>query len=371
MTRCVEGAAHGQRWIWGAPTYDQVRVAWEETRRAASTVAEFRKSDMTVAFPSGGRILYRSLDDPDNARGWSADGVAIDEAADVAEAAWYEVLRPMLMDTGGESWVCGTPKGQNWFWRECVQAQDRPDARFWNAPTLGVSITERGLVRAPHPLENPSIPFAEIVQLFRTLPERIFRQEVLSEFIEESGGVFRKVREAVDAGRTENEPPAGSGYVMGVDLARVEDFTVLTVLAPTGRQVYHERFNQISWERQIATVERVAKQYGARVLLDSTGVGDPIFEALRDRRLDVQGFTFTNQAKRELIDALALALEAGGLRLMDVPAQTSELLAYRYELTPARNVKMAAPAGMHDDCVIGLALAWWARSNADPELDFF
>ncbi len=49
--------------------------------------------------------------------GETADGVIIDECADVVEPAWYEVLRPMLVDTGGWLWAIGTPKGRNWSWR--------------------------------------------------------------------------------------------------------------------------------------------------------------------------------------------------------------------------------------------------------------
>ncbi len=368
MSICAEAAAARQAWLWGAPTYDQVRIAWEETQRAAASVAEFRKSEMTAAFPGGGQIRYRSLDDPDNARGWTADGVVVDEAADVPEAAWYEVLRPMLLDTGGESWCIGTPKGQNWFWRECVQAADRPDSRFWNAPTLGVEITGRGLERTPHPLENPNIAFEEIVSLFQTLPERAFRQEILAEFIEEAGGVFRGVRAAVDAGRSENgKPQAGRTYAAGVDLARVQDWTVLTVLDDRRRQVYHERFNQISWERQVARIVAAARYWNAGVWLDSTGLGDPIFEALRRADLRVSGYQFSNNSKEALIDALAMGIEQGQVRLMDIPAQTTELLAYQYELTPSRNVRMNAPEGMHDDCVIALALANWPLSRPRQE----
>src|SRR5262245_29897448 len=82
MSICVEAALQGQTWLWGAPTYDQVRIAWEETRRAAAGApadADFRKSEMTVQFRDRGRILFRSLDNPDNARGWTAHGVVIDE----------------------------------------------------------------------------------------------------------------------------------------------------------------------------------------------------------------------------------------------------------------------------------------------------
>jgi hypothetical protein len=117
-------------------------------------------------------------------------------------------------------------------------------------------------------------------------------------------------------------------------------------------------------------VVRVARKYSAQVWLDSTGVGDPIFEALRKEQLRVQGYQFTNNSKEALIDALALTLENHEIRLMDLPAQTAELSAYQYELTPSRNVRMNAPEGMHDDCVISLALANWGMGRK-PALTFY
>jgi phage FluMu gp28-like protein len=358
MAIAVEAATRGRSILWGAPTYDQVRVGWGETKRAATGVATFNQSAMTCTFPSGGTILYRSLDNPDHARGHTAGGIVIDESADVSEAAYHEVLRPMLIDTGGWLWAIGTPKGRNWFWREFVMAAERGDSAAWDAPTIGCEIRDDRLVRVPHPLENPEVPFAEIEHLHRTLPERVFRQEVLSEFIEESGGVFRGISECIDRGRVQpTEPSKDRKYCLGVDLARVEDFTVLTVLDDTGKQVYFERFNQISWERQVARIKAVSARYGGLVLLDSTGLGDPIFERLRKDGVKVIGFTFTNASKENLIDGLALRIEHGEVRLMDVPEQANELMAYEYEITPSRNVRMNAPEGMHDDCVIALALA--------------
>ena len=115
MAIAVEAANVGQHVIWGAPTYDQVRIGWTEAKRAAGTVAQFAQTRMIAEFPSGGRIIYRSLDDPDNARGHTADLVIVDEVGMVKPAAWYEVLRPMLMDTGGSAFLGGTPNGRNWF----------------------------------------------------------------------------------------------------------------------------------------------------------------------------------------------------------------------------------------------------------------
>ena len=68
MAIAVENAVKGKTIIWGAPTYDQVSVGFEETRKAAHSVVKFNQSRMEAHFPNGGRILYRSLDNPDNAR---------------------------------------------------------------------------------------------------------------------------------------------------------------------------------------------------------------------------------------------------------------------------------------------------------------
>jgi hypothetical protein len=290
----------------------------------------------------------RSADDPDSLRGEGLHFAVMDECAFIAESAWSEALRPALSDFRGGALFISTPKGMNWFWQHWLRGQDslaHPEWMSWQFPSVS----------------NPYLDAQEIEDARGGLPERVFQQEYLAEFLEDAGGVFRGVSGAVDKGRSESEPPReGESYVLGVDLARVQDWTVLVVLDSRRRQVYHERFNQISWERQVARIVDVTGRYNrARVLLDSTGVGDPIFEALRRQNINVQGYQFTNNSKEALIDALAMVIERGDVRLMDVPAQTAELLAYQYELTPSRNVRMNAPQGMHDDCVIALALANW------------
>lgn len=234
----------------------------------------------------------------------------------------------------------------NFFWQCFARGSDSKESDWtaWCKPTLA----------------NPYIDPAEIEAARVQLPERVFRQEYLAEFIEDAGGVFRRVREAIDRGRIQSDDVrANDYYSIGVDLARVEDFTVITVLDGNGRQAYHERFNLISWERQIEAIKKVAATYPGRVVIDSTGVGDPICEILRRSGVDLVTYHFTNQSKEAAVDRLALLLEQGRLRLMDLPTQTNELLAFEYELTPSRNVRMSAPEGMHDDCVIALSLASW------------
>jgi len=352
----IAPALEGRPTAWFSPTYKMLAEVWRDVKTITAPITKaVSVQEHRIELITGGIIDMWSLDTPDSTRGRKYARVIMDEAAMVhdLENAWQAVIRPTLTDLKGDMFMPSTPKGRNFFWRAFImgQSEDYPDWASWQMPTS----------------DNPYIDPEEIEAARLQLPDRVFRQEYLAEFIEDSGGVFRMVAEAVDVGRIANiEPTAGQQYYLGVDLARVEDFTVLAVLDNTGRQVYFERFNEISWERQIATIERVANKYQAHVLLDSTGVGDPIFEALRGKGISVEGYQFTNQSKERLINGLALSLENSELRLMDIPTQTNELMAYQYELTPSRNVRMNAPAGMHDDTVIALGLAAWARGNNCP-----
>ena len=352
INRMAATALAGQPVGWFAPTYKMLQEVWRESSNLLHSVASRSLvGEHRIELVTGGVVDMWSLDSPNTVRGRRYRRVILDEAAIVPdlEQAWNEAIRPTLTDMQGDAFFLSTPKGHNYFWRLFCRGEDPEyaDHISWSMPTTA----------------NPLIAAGEVEAARREMPDRSYRQEYLAEFIEDGGGVFRGVSEVVDGGRSDSDPPMpGADYMMGVDLARIEDFTVLCVLAANGRQVYHERFNQISWERQIQSVIRVAGQYRARVLVDSTGVGDPIFEALRRAGLNVSGYQFTSQSKEALIDALAMGIEQGGLRLMDVPAQTAELQAFQYELTPARHVRMGAPSGMHDDCVIALALANWGRS---------
>ncbi len=338
---------------WFAPTYKLLLEPWAEAQQVLSPmIKRANQTDRQIILENGGKLDFWTLEDKDAGRGRMYRRVIIDEAAKSRnlEEAWDKAIRPTLADYKGDAWFFSTPRGRDFFWKIYTFGDD-PTKTQWRSWTLPTSA-------------NPYIDKEEIDAAKEQLPDRVFKQEFLAEFLEDAGGVFRLVMDAVDRGRSANElPQGGRSYTLGVDLARVEDFTVLSVLDNTGKQVYHERFNQISWERQIAAIKAVSDRYQAVVYLDSTGVGDPIWERLRGV-CQAYSYQFTNSSKEKLIDHLAMQIEQCKIRLMDVPEQTNELLAYQYELTPSRNIRMNAPEGMHDDCVISLGLATWGATGA-------
>lgn len=360
MAIAVENALKGKQIIWGAPVFDQVRIGWKETQRAASQVATFNTSTMTAAFPNGGAIIYRSLDNPDNARGHTADGVVVDESADIDPAAWHEVLRPMLIDTNGWAWLIGTFKGLNWFGVEHSNALETPDSMAWQAPTLGCEIQGKDIVRKPHPLENPNIPFAEVQALWGTLPEAVFRQEILSEIVFGEGAVFRNITANLTKNPTQPADHRAHVVIAGVDWGAVSDFTAISVVCETcKRELELDRFNKIEWDFQRSRLLNLLNKWNVTfTLCEENSIGSPNLEALQKvSPRSIQGFMTTAQSKPPLIQSLALCLEQEEVKWLDIPVATRELESYEATRNSVTNrIQYSAPNGFHDDTVIARAL---------------
>jgi len=94
-------------------------------------------------------------------------------------------------------------------------------------------------------------------------------------------------------------------------------------------------------------------------VIDSTGVGDPVLEALQKRGGSYAGYKFTATSKQQLMERLAVAIQQRHVGFPD-GVIVSELEAYEYVYSRT-GVHYSAPEGLHDDCVCSLALAVWQR----------
>jgi hypothetical protein len=328
---------------------------------------------MTAYYPaSDGMIVYRSLDNPDNARGHTADGVVIDEIGYVKQESWYEVLRQMLMDTGGWMWGIGTPNGRNWFFREHRAALDREDSASWQVPTVGCEIVDNKLVRKVHPMENPFIAWDEIVNQFETLPLDIFKQEILAEFLEGEGAVFRNILACINA-PTNEDPVMHAGQrhrvVCGVDWGKQQDFTTISVGCATCKiELARDRFNKIDYHFQRDRLARLIKMWGVQqALIELNSVGEPNFEELQRSGLPVIAFTTTASTKPALIENLSLVLDKAEWQFQNDPIWTGELEAYERIVSPTTGrSSYSAPENLNDDTVLARALMVWAGRTGTP-----
>ena len=258
---------------WFSPTYKMLLEVWREAVRTFAPILSRRNiQERRLEFITGGLLEFWSLDNPDVARGRKYRRVIIDEAAMVPTLmdVWQYALRPTLADYQGDAWFLSTPKGRNGFWQMWQWGQDAamPEWASWQMPSS----------------VNPTLAPSELDEMRRTMPERTYQQEILASFVEDGGGVFRRVTEAATA-EPQDGKIGGRRYVMGVDLARHVDFTVIVVLDVTQvpyRMVYMDRFNQLSWTVQVQRIKAAARRFEVdQIVVDQTGVGDPVIEQLR------------------------------------------------------------------------------------------
>jgi hypothetical protein len=93
------------------------------------------------------------------------------------------------------------------------------------------------------------------------------------------------------------------------------------------------------------------------VIIDSTGVGDPIAEDLYMAGVPVRPFKFTTATKPPLVRKLQFAIENQQFTMPMIDVLYRELQMFSYTITPAGFVVYAAPNGHKDDSVFALALA--------------
>lgn len=310
-------------------------------------ITDKNKSEMRMVLFDILMVDFKSADSGDEGlRGAGLDILVVDEASRVSEVSWTNSLRPSLSDKLGVGMFISTPNGQNWFYNLYLKGQtDNADYQSWKFESR----------------DNPHFPASEWIEAQKDLPQDVFSQEYKADFLEESASVFRGIDKIKYTLQNELKVQKGYRYSIGVDLAKVTDFTVISVFDEyTNRQVEMDRFNEISWNIQKQRIFAMAQKYNnATVTIDATGLGDPIVEDLIKHKMNVDPFKFTNSSKKELIEKLIISIEQGLIQILDNKEQIAELRAFTYEITPSRNIRYTAPTGLHDDCVMALALSIW------------
>lgn len=302
--------------------------------------------ELTIYLKNKSQIYLKGADDPDAMRGTNPFGVVLDEYSQMKVEVYSEIYSPILAANGGWVWFIGTPKGKNDFYNKFRFAQDHPDK--WQTLLLKAS-------------ESNIISSEELQSRMEQMPMQAFNQEFECEFLDGAGTIFRRIKENIKCKFV--EPYRGGEYKIGLDLAKYEDFTVITVVDKATFEVVHiDRFNQIDYNLQKARIEAIARRFNnAQITIDRSSIGDPIAEDLRRTGLIVNDFVFTNESKKSLIENLVVMLEQDQISLPDYSALIRELEDFSYTLStrPPYRVIYSAPQGTHDDCVISLALAFW------------
>lgn len=330
------------------PSYKQAKaIAWRLLKYYLKPDPDwnFNEVELKAEHPHIKTVIeLKGADNEDSLRGVSVKGVVLDECATMKANVWPEIIRPMLADAQGWALFIGTPKGKNWFYEQ-FQNEIR-DPENWQSFKHSTTI-------------NKYIKAEEIELARKDMSERLFRQEFMADFMDDETGVFRRVKQCAVGQLKLAE--RGQFYVIGADLGKHMDFTVLTVMDPATREVVaFKRFKDVSWPDQKEAIQKLALEYNnAKVIVDATGVGDAIFDDLSNANISVEAFKFTNSSKHQLVEKLSVSIEQRLITFPNIEELVSELQSFEYEITADGRIKYSAPDGKHDDCVMSLALANW------------
>lgn len=299
-----------------------------------------------VSLPGGGEVWVRSGDNPQSLRGEGLHYVVLDECAYMHEDVWREAIRPSLSDTGGRALFISTPNGINWFhslYQRGVAGEDG-----WQSFQFPTSA-------------NPYISPDEIDAAQKDLPDLIFRQEYEAQFVSLEGSVFRRIQEAA-VSEPLDAPLPGHQYIAGVDIAASVDYTVVSVFdVVEKRQVYIDRFNRLDYNVLEDRLYAIYRRWNLdAMIIESNSIGQGVIDHLVTRGMRVQKFTTTSATKQAAIQLLQSGLEHAILKIINNPIQIGELLSYESKRNASGSFSYSAPAGMHDDTVMALAIAWWS-----------
>ena len=211
--------------------------------------------------------------------------------------------------------------------------------------------------------DNPYVYKDDIYKDAEWMPDYLFRQEYLAERLDDVMAAFRNVDNCA-VGETE-EPSDGRAYVLGVDLGRAVDFTVIIAVDKERRRVMSmEHFNDPSWGVQKNKIIAASQKWNkAAVVLDTANIGSPVGQDLREAGVTVIERNLHSPIEKDrIVEQLALALEKETVHFPPLPRLVAELKMYRrISVSKAgdalKRASYRAPRGRHDDCVIALALA--------------
>ena len=330
---------------WVSPIYKQSKKVYKEMKSATESSGLFKYNDTDLIIEGFGSTLqFFSAERPDGIRGFTFDYLICDEVDFMKTGTWDEVLQPTVLVKGKKVLFLSTPKGKKMMFKLKQLAYTESNYKYFHFTSY----------------DNPLIDHAEINAIKAILPEHVFRQEYLAEFVDDISGLFKNVDQCV----SDNITTSGKLYG-GLDIGRADDYTVLTVGDRSGNVSFVERWRHDDWSNIIDKVAKRIKKLNAVVYVEVNNQGDVFYEMLKKKVGNlVQPFTTSTKTKPIMIEDLAVQFEQKEIKIPDLDWFVDELGAFTYVYNPkTRRVQYSAPQGLHDDGVISLALYNQARTK--------
>jgi phage FluMu gp28-like protein len=300
-------------------------------------------------------LQFNSAERPQNLRGVGLGSLVVDEAGQMLNPVYTQVLRPALMDHKARGIFIGTPYYDNFFttMHNDTIAGKRDDVTLMSYSSY----------------DNPFIDKAEIdatVEELKSYPnsELLIRQEIFGEHVKGGASVFIGLEKCITVGVNHQYNPQHM-YTMGVDLAIERDNSVICVIDNNQHAIVRmDVMTGLRWAEQEDRICEINNAYGKpTIYIDATNQSKVADDLAMYYALTVEPIRFSRANKQEYIHRLARYIGKGILKipeqhaLVDTASLINEMNNYVRVISTFGNEQFRAKRKMKDDRVMALALA--------------
>ena len=342
---------------------ESVEEVTSSVKRKTRTQVKFTNKSYIAALPCGrsGASL----------RGYTADLVILDEAAFIPEQVISEVVFPMLATTGGTVIMLSTPYDKSHIFYRAFNIET------WSRYHFPTSV-------------NPLVTKEFLDEQRKLYGELRYAQEYLAEFVDDQKSYFPMalLRPCIHSCASSKncdycsilsgKQPSGTLYA-GYDPGGAQDPAALVVVRESPNHVLEVVMNRTFrveggtqsdpnlYSRISAEIADLHKKLKfKKLLVDSTGIGNPIIEQCKQLGLPAESYSISAKSREELLSNLRLALEQQKVVLPNEMGILTHLNCIESDRGPTGGHSFYHKSGTHDDLAYALALSLWAakKSNA-------
>ena len=311
-------------------------------------------TDLTITLINGSTINFKSAEQRDALRGYTADFLAIDECAFIPDEIFYLIL-PWTDAKKAPILMTSTPFVKGGFFYQYfnygLDGTHNTVTINWSDPKYKESIEK---ILPPEKLE----------EYRQVLPSNVFKTEYLGEFLDDDGAVFVGLKDIL----CDTAITATDRLYVGLDFSNQgeNDYTVISIFNQNGNQVYIKYFNNISPLGQIVKIvkelEPLADQIDV-IACELNSIGTPYTDLIKEKSQiledKVEGFQTSNTSKNAIVLNMQTAIENKNVTLLPDDKEIREFGYFTATYNPkTRNVSYAAPQGLNDDTVMATLIAY-------------
>lgn len=340
-----------------SPTLKQSKAIYRVIMDAignSGVVKTKNATDLTITLINGSTINFKSAEQRDALRGFTADFLAIDEAAFIPDEIFYLIL-PWTDAKKAPILMTSTPfvKGGFFFnyFNYGLENTHNTTTINWSDPKYKESIEK---ILPPEKLE----------EYRQVLPSNVFKTEYLGEFLDDDGAVFVGLKDIL----CDTAITATDRLYVGLDFSNQgeNDYTVISIFNQNGNQVFIKYFNNISPLGQIVKIvkelEPLADQIDV-ISCELNSIGTPYTDLIKEKSQiledKVEGFQTSNTSKNAIVLNMQTAIENKNVTLLPDDKEIREFGYFTATYNPkTRNVSYAAPQGLNDDTVMATLIAY-------------